>query len=141
MLAEGDPPRPEPIRFPGEVSCPDIVLARLRVSGDWATYYWRLHLRKPACVLAGVVFSCMSALVLWSELAMGFPVSLSPFGQLISHTLHSSNGRPSYFVEVRASEERSESQRRGVTALRKAAELEAATLRTRLAPRRSSPTG
>lgn len=100
MLSEGAPPRPEPLRFPGEVSCPDIVLARLRASGDWATYYWRLHLRKPACVFAGVVSSCMSAMVLWSELAMGFPVSLSPFGQLISHTLHSSDGRPSYFVEM-----------------------------------------
>jgi len=97
-LSNGTLPEPEPYRPNPDVNCAEIVLSRVDLFFAWVEYYWRIHLRKAACLGAGAVGSLLSVLVLWSELTMGFPVSLSPFGQMMGATLHGSSS-PSYFLE------------------------------------------
>ncbi|GMH75612.1 hypothetical protein TrST_g7639 [Triparma strigata] len=98
-LSSGTLPEPEPFRPNPDVNCAEIVLSRVDLFFAWIEYYWRIHLRRGACLAFGALATLLSVLVLWSELTMGFPVSLSPFGQMMAHTLHGT-ARPSYFLEM-----------------------------------------
>ncbi|KAG5189772.1 LMBR1-like membrane protein [Tribonema minus] len=48
-----------------------------------ALWFWRLHLEHRVLRLTAVLCFVLSAMVIWSEVALAAPVDLSPFGKII----------------------------------------------------------
>ncbi len=78
------------------------ILVRMANKGSnaaaWALFYWNKYARGTSLLILGGVCAFMSVLILWSELTMGFPVNLSPFGQLLKHIGDKSDNQ--FFVEL-----------------------------------------
>ena len=57
----------------------------------WVRYFYRKYLREGSLRVLAVIFGGLSLMVLWSEICMGLPVDLSPFGSVMEG-LEGSNG-------------------------------------------------
>ena len=55
-------------------------------------YKYDIHLKHKVYVLLTGVFSVLSVLILWSEVFMGMPTNLSPFG-VVLESLHGDDGK------------------------------------------------
>jgi hypothetical protein len=75
---------PEPIAPPPNSSAATHLLASLSNVSARLHYIFQAHARRATLKLSAGLLACLTVLVLWSELFMGLPVNLSPFGSWMS---------------------------------------------------------
>jgi hypothetical protein len=74
---------PLPTSAGQDASCCDSLLSAIERVYARLKYLYQKHLRTLSLQIAAFLLSILSGVVLWSELFMGLPVNLSPFGSMM----------------------------------------------------------